>query len=212
MGGDSNLPSGNFQSAPGNSSLTYVDQGAYAADKSVSELARAKRTVLQGGGKDTVTVMLYMCGTDLESKAGMATSDIQEILYAEISDKVNIIAETGGTAQWQNNVIKSDTNQRYKLTNDGLELLQDNMGRKSMVDPDTLSDFIKYCKKNYPADRYALIFWDHGGGSLTGYGYDQHFAKDSMTLDEIAKALKNGGCSFDFVGFDACLMATLEKL
>ena len=59
MGGDSNLPSGNFQSAPGNSSLTYVDQGAYAADKSVSG-ARAKRTVLQGGGKDTVTVMLYM--------------------------------------------------------------------------------------------------------------------------------------------------------
>ena len=31
-----------------------------------------------------------------------------------------------------------------------------------------------------------------------------------MTLDEIATALKNGGCDFDMAGFDACLMATLE--
>ncbi len=202
--------SGGFQSPSDNSAVTYMDQGAYAVDRSVSQLARVKRTVLRGGGKDTATVMVYMCGTDLETKAGMATSDIQEILYAQISDKVNIIVETGGTEKWQNNVISSDTNQRYKLTNEGLHLLQDNMGKKSMVDPNTLSDFIKYCKKNYPADRYTLIFWDHGGGSLTGYGYDQHFGKNSMTLDEIATALKNGGCTFDWVGFDACLMATLE--
>ncbi len=31
-----------------------------------------------------------------------------------------------------------------------------------------------------------------------------------MTLDEIERALFNSGCEFDLVGFDACLMATLE--
>jgi len=55
-----------------------------------------------------------------------------------------------------------------------------------------------------------LILWDHGGGSVSGYGYDQHYPSNTMRLDEIAVALKNGGCVFDLIGFDACLMATLE--
>lgn len=208
LGGDTGL--GGFQSAVDSGVDTYMDKGAYEADKTVAKQARDKRTVLKGNGKDTATIMIYMCGTDLETKAAMATSDIQEIVYAETSDSVNIIVETGGTAKWQNNVISSKTNQRYKLSSDGLQLVQDDLGKKSMVDPDTLSDFIKFCKKEYPADRYSLIMWDHGGGSLAGYGYDQIFPNDGMTLDEIGTALKNGGCSFDWVGFDACLMATLE--
>ncbi len=188
----------------------YYDKGAYPVDTTVSELARDKRTVLQGNGNDTATIMVYMCGTDLESRSGMATSDLQEMLNANISGKVNIIVETGGASSWQNNVVSSRTNQRYRVTSEGLELVQDDLGRRSMVNPATLSDFIKYCKANYPADRYALVMWDHGGGSLSGYGYDENYPNDGMTLDEIGTALKNGGCTFDMVGFDACLMATLE--
>lgn len=199
-----------FQSAASNSAVTYVDKGAYQADNTVSKLARDKFTTLKGNGKDTATIMIYICGTDLETKYGMATSDINEILHGEISDDVNIIIETGGTSEWKNNVVKNSTNQRYKITNKGMQLIQDNMGKKSMVDHNTLTDFIKYCEKNYPADRYSLIFWDHGGGSVTGYGYDELFKGSSMTIDEISMALKNSKCKFDWIGFDACLMATLE--
>lgn len=188
----------------------YYDKGPYPVDTAVSKLARDKRTALQGNGNDTATIMVYMCGTDLESRSGMATSDLQEMLNADISGKVNIIVETGGASKWQNNVVSSSTNQYYKVTAKGLELIQNNLGKKSMVNPATLSDFIKYCKVNYPADRYSLIMWDHGGGSLSGYGYDENFPNDGMTLDEIGTALKNGGCKFDMVGFDACLMGTLE--
>lgn len=177
---------------------------------SISQQARAKRTVLKGNGNDRATVMVYMCGTDLESQSGMATADLNEMLYATISDKVNIIVETGGTARWRNNVISNATNQRYRVTGKGLELLEGNLGKRSMVDPATLADFIQYSKAKCPADRYMLVFWDHGGGSLTGYGYDQNFQRDSMTLDEIASALRSGGCAFDVIGFDACLMSTLE--
>lgn len=194
----------------GESSSTTSDNGVYEPDTTVSALARTKRTTLIGNGKDTATVMVYMCGTDLESRSGMATSDINEMLYADISGKVHIILETGGTTKWQNSVISSGSNQRYQVTPEGLEPLEKNLGKKSMVKPDTLTDFIQYCTKEYPADRYILVLWDHGGGSLSGYGYDQHFQNDSMTLDEIGTALKNAGCSFDFIGFDACLMATLE--
>jgi len=52
--------------------------------------------------------------------------------------------------------------------------------------------------------------WDHGGGSITGFGYDEINSKTSMTLDKINSALKLGGCKFDYVGFAACLMATYE--
>ncbi len=190
--------------------ILSADRGAYTVNTSVSDLAREKRTILQGNGDDTVTIMIYMCGTDLEARGGMATSDLQEILNARIAENINIIVETGGTSRWQNDVIDNRTNQRYRLLNEGLELLEENLGRKSMVNPATLSDFIKFSTANYPSDRYMLVMWDHGGGSISGYGYDQYYANDSMTLDEINTALKDGGCSFDMIGFDACLMATLE--
>lgn len=209
----SEAPTGGFQtttSAAPSANTGQTDPDAYSVVTAVSQGARDKYTVLRGGSADTATVMVYMCGTDLESRSGMATADLQEMLYAEISDKVNIIVETGGTARWQNNVISSTTNQRYRLTGQGLEPLEQNLGKRPMVDPATLADFIRYSKAEYPADRYLLILWDHGGGSVSGYGYDQLFSRDSMALDEVATALRNGGCTFDVVGFDACLMATLE--
>jgi hypothetical protein len=177
----------------------------------VASEARDKYTVIKGGGQDKVTIMVYMCGTDLESKYGMATNDLNEMLHATLNDdNVNIIVETGGTKTWKNSVISGSTLQRYRVRAGGLERLDDNVGRLSMTDPKTLTDFIKYCTANYPANRNMLIFWDHGGGSLSGYGYDQLVGGSSMTLDKINSALKASGAKFDFIGFDACLMATME--
>ncbi|MDH7554570.1 MAG: clostripain-related cysteine peptidase [Spirochaetota bacterium] len=39
-----------------------------------------------------------------------------------------------------------------------------NSSELNMGDPQTLSNFIDFCKNNYPADNYALILWNHGGG------------------------------------------------
>ncbi|MCK5130308.1 MAG: peptidase C11 [Clostridiales bacterium] len=186
------------------------DTNALQLNTTVSDDARDKRTVIQGNGKDVYTIMIYMCASDLESKSGMATADLQEILNADISDKVNIIVETGGAKTWKNNIVSNKTNERYQLTEEGMIRLEDNLGRKIMTDPDTLSDFIKYTKKNYPADRYALIMWDHGVGSVKGFGYDEFALNQTMTLDEINTALDDANCIFDFIGFDACLMATYE--
>ncbi len=38
-----------------------------------------------GGGKDTVTIMVYMCGTDLESRSGMGTADLQEMMAPDLT-------------------------------------------------------------------------------------------------------------------------------
>ncbi len=180
-------------------------------DDTVATAAREKYTVLKGNGQDTVTIMVYMCGTDLESRGAMASKDLQEMLNATVGDKINLLVYTGGCAGWKNNFVSSKTNQIYQIKNGNMTLLQDKLGDLPMTDSSTLSSFIKWGGKNYPADRYALIFWDHGGGSVTGYGYDEkHKSDGSMDLAEINKALTEGGLKYDFVGFDACLMATVE--
>ncbi len=179
---------------------------------SVADSARDKRTVIKGNGEDVITIMVYMCGADLESRSAMATKDIQEMLKADIGDNINLIVYTGGARQWQNNVVSSSTNQIYQIKNGKMSLLKDNVGNLPMTKPSTLSDFIKWTAANYPADRFDLIFWNHGGGSTGGYGYDERFSTaGAMSLAGINTALKDGGVTFDFVGFDTCLMATVEN-
>lgn len=186
-------------------------QNTESLNTTVSSEARAKRTNILGGGKDTVTIMVYMCGTDLESKSSMGTSDLMEMTNAKIADNVNLIVYTGGCKRWNNSVISSSVNQIYKVESGGLRCLVSDAGKGVMTNPTTLSSFIKWCNENYPANRNDLIFWDHGGGSLSGYGYDEKNASSgSMTLKGINEALSGGGVTFDFIGFDACLMATLE--
>ncbi len=192
---------------------TGWDSGSNAGslDVNVASGAREKYTEILGKGKDGMTIMIYLCGTDLESRSKMATADLQEMLDADLSDKVNLIVYTGGCRQWQNNALSNRTNQIWQVKDEGLICLDDDVGNKSMTDPETLSSFIRWCAKKSPANRQALIFWDHGGGSVTGYGYDEKFASSgSMDLAEIDQALTDGGVKFDFVGFDACLMATTE--
>ena len=177
----------------------------------VAEGSREKYTRFVGNGEDEITIMVYMCGTDLESKNGMATNDLKEMAAAKLSDKVNLLVYTGGCRQWRNGSISSTVNQIYKVENGGLTCLVKDDGDRSMVEPETLSYFIRWSAENYPANRYELIFWDHGGGSVSGYGYDEKNPRaGSMNLSGINKALADGGVKFDFVGFDACLMATAE--
>ena len=180
-------------------------------DGSVVSGARKKLTSIKGGGKDVVTVMIYMCGTDLESRSGMASSDLKEMASAEIGENVNILVYTGGCRRWQTSGISSTVNQIYKVSAGSIKRLENDMGSGAMTNPETLSEFIRYCAKNFPANRNMLILWDHGGGSISGYGYDEKTSSTSaMTLQGIQKALKDGKVKFDVVGFDACLMATVE--
>ncbi len=178
---------------------------------SVAPGAREKYTRLLGEGKDTVTIMVYMCGTDLESRSSMGTYDLQEMLAAKFGKNVNLLVYTGGCKGWKNTAVSSATNQIWQVKGGQLVCLEKDLGGVPMTDPDTLSDYIRWCARHYPASRYELILWDHGGGSVSGYGYDEKFASSgSMDLAGLDRALKDGGVKFDFIGFDACLMATAE--
>lgn len=161
------------------------------------------------------TIMLYIIGSDLEENTGAASSDIEEIMAAyPDTDKYNIVIYTGGSSAWEFN-ISSDRNQLWEYGEDSFHCVYETEELKNMCDPQTLTDYLDYCANEYPAESYALILWDHGGGPLGGYGRDTQFDDKSMEVREIAQALEDSSISregrkLSWLGFDACLMGSLE--
>ena len=155
------------------------------------------------------TVLVYLCGSNLESEDGYATQNLEEIVSVDLPSKVNLLVETGGSNTWHNDEIDTEHMNRFKVENGELSL-KDQVARTSMGSEDTLKEFVDWGVQNYPAAHYALMFWDHGGGSLTGVCLDE-LDGDGLTLPEMDRALVASGAHFDVVGFDTCLMATLEN-
>lgn len=160
------------------------------------------------------TLMIYMIGSDLESKSGAATDDLIEIQDSGIDIENNeVVLCTGGSPEWQNDTIGNDNNTILTLSGEGYDV-EEKMSQASMGEAKTLTGFLDYCVQKHPAEHYALILWNHGNGPLIGYGKDMLFDNDSLTLSEMSDALEKSSFSknnrLDWVGFDACLMASAE--
>ena len=158
----------------------------------------------------TRTVMIYLVGSDLESKQQSATKDIQEMIDADIDTaKTRVLICTGGSKQWHYAGVSADENAVFLLEQNGITKVQ-STAKKNMADPDTLEDFIRFSVGNYPADRYSLILWDHGGGPICGYGHDEQY-NDMMSVSELRSAVSASlSGKLEMLGFDACLMGSVE--
>lgn len=64
-------------------------------------------------------VYWYLCGSDLESEGGFATGDLSELLEVELPENVTVVIQTGGAAQWQNDVVEADKLQRFVYNSEG---------------------------------------------------------------------------------------------
>ena len=212
------------------------------------------------------TILMYLCGSDLESGSGLATHNLEQILNSHFSDgdKVKYIIMTGGSDEnngWyldssylydpktgsQINKISDEYNCIWEakgldaaenpgklvlLDGDGImgdgenarraKPIVDEEGEKVkgnyefMSDPNVLREFINYGVNNFPAEKYDLILWNHGGGPLTGYAMDEH-SHEMMPFVDIIDVfsnnnLINAGKKFDIINFDACLMNSIELL
>jgi len=88
----------------------------------------------------------------------------------------------------------------------------------NMADPSVLADFIEMGVKDFPAEKYALDIWDHGGGwrgiCWDDTTYEETGVDDCITMVELREALADAyettGVVLDAVAFDACLMAMPE--
>ena len=178
------------------------------------DIVRTQPAGAKPGGidKDSWTIFIYLCGSDLESGGGAATSDLAEMVSMSGGENVRLIVEAGGAKKWQGDV-KSNCLQRFLIEETSI-MEVDSVDAADMGNPATLSDFLTWGLKNYPADHMGVILWDHGGGSISGVCFDEKNDYDSLSLRELGSALAGLNDflweKFDFVGFDACLMGTLE--
>ena len=152
-------------------------------------------------------------GNERAMTTGSASADIGQMTSEKWSDNIQIVIQPGGATRWGNEMINPNRTQRFLYKNGVIKEIED-LSYQPASDPDTLSDFLTYCKDNYPADHQMLILWDHGSGAF-GYGHDS-ITNDSFDLAEIRSALSKvytpniDDPAFDIIGFDACLMSSIE--
>lgn len=158
------------------------------------------------------TIFVYLCGSDLESEGGSASADMEEAFAALPSKNVRVVYETGGANFWYQDIDERRM-QRYLLEDGDLSLV-DETPSANMGDASTLADFLEWGIAAYPAEKMALILWDHGSGSINGVCFDECYDYDSLSLKDIDAALSQVYIHmtdrFEFIGFDACLMSTVE--
>ena len=90
------------------------------------------------------------------------------------------------------------------------------IGKDSQTLRPTLYEFLAFANENYPADKVAVTFWNHGGGSVSGAAFDELHGLDSLDLAEMYQAFDAvwpadaEPPALELVGFDTCLMATVD--
>lgn len=184
------------------------------SDDGSLNIERPARSGKASKGKDgTWTIFVYMCGSDLESENGLATMDIEEMMSVSTGENIKFVVQTGGAGEWQNEQVDASAFQRYVIC-DGEAELADEQDVDNMGESQSLSDFLQWGIDAYPAQNTGLILWNHGGGSISGVCFDEQYENDSLSLRELDAALLSVydmmGDNFEFIGFDACLMGTVE--
>lgn len=133
-----------------------------------------------------------------------ASSDIEEMKRATKDVAVIILVDRPGSFDGI-----------YALSSDGEFLQIGASGEINSGSDSTLRWFVNEYR-NCDATKRALIVWDHGTAwndtdpySIKGISYDDT-NRDFLTINELKEALKN--THWDVLGFDACLMASVEVM
>ncbi len=178
------------------------------------ELAYLEREEEIPMGQRGWTILIYLCGSDLESVNGFATMNLQELMGIPYGEELTVVVQTGGADTWHLNEVDAERMQRFVVKEGALQLVDEANIVANMGAENTLYEFLSWGVSNYPAEKIGVIFWNHGGGSIEGFAYDELFYGDSLTLREMANAFDRVNDEmtdkFEFVGFDTCLMAPLE--
>ena len=186
----------------------------------VPSMTEPEVTITPPSSGDTWLVMLYQDADDHILEYDIFF-DMNEAEVTGSSDKVHIVSQLDlhEISEGPQAVSGWSTAKRFYVTrDDNLDLIGStelaDLGEVNMGDPNTLIDFVTWAIATYPADKYALIMSDHGGGWTGGWS-DPSPAPDSLNLNEMDYALnqiiaKSGVEKLDLIGLDACLMSQLD--
>ncbi|MFH2075807.1 MAG: clostripain-related cysteine peptidase [Pseudomonadota bacterium] len=107
-------------------------------------------------GQAKWTFMVYMAGDN--NLDGAALRDIAEMARAGSTKDVNVLVQLDR--------LEDNLTRRFRITQGGgfKKDCIETFGDTNTGDPQILYEFVKWAVDNYPADRYALILWNHGSG------------------------------------------------
>ncbi len=164
-----------------------------------------------------------MVGSDLEGEYELGTYDLYELLDGDASwgygADVEVIVAFGGAdkegwrgmkfANLQQLSVDSADGEFGNESGAGAYLYREDGA--NMGDEDSLRLFLDYLRDGYAGfDQRFLAFWDHGN-SYREFGNDSNFDNDALSMNEISGAFRRSRPGvFDLIGFDACLMASVE--
>lgn len=162
------------------------------------------------------TVMVYLDADNNLENAGI--TDFMEMSNVGSRDELNILVQFDRIPGYDNAYGDWTSTNRYHVSQ-GMTPTAANavsaLGEVNMGDPTALASFINWGVDNYPANRYMLVLWDHGG-NWQGVCWDDT-SDDNLALVELRIAMdivrsNHSGFSFDVIGFDACVMSGVEVL
>jgi hypothetical protein len=206
------LPTWKLGSTPGPNTVTVTANAGRNPTVQVSATARPPRW----------TVMVFMAADnnlaveglgDIEEMEAAGTSpEVQVVVQAEFSPQQLALYGCGASCFNRPNFNTF----RYLVGTPGPNVIGPNgaatdIGNRNMTDPAQIREFITWAKATYPAERYALVLWNHGNG-YSGLLEDITSAGPTlMPLAGLPQALAGVG-TLDVINFDMCLMAGYETL
>jgi hypothetical protein len=177
-----------------------------------------------GGGGNRWTVFVY--GHADHNLTPLMLADLAEMSRARLNDNVQVVALVDWNAKTKTMPGKSEETFpvgtfMYRPIGGGQRQLVGTAEELDFDDPTVLADAIALAYTRYPADRYALVLWDHGGSFRGGYGGDQQNGTrkgNPMSLSALAGAVRSGldkaGLTgprpLEFLALDTCLMSGVE--
>jgi hypothetical protein len=161
------------------------------------------------------TFMVYLAADNNLESAGI--KDLNEMEMVGSTSDIQIVVQMDRISDYDSSNGNWVDTRRFYIEKDSSQTLigstGTSIGETNTGDPTALRNFIEWSQTNYPAEKYALILWDHGSGVMWGsyvggICWDDSNSRDYLTLTEIQSALS--GKQIDLLGFDACLMASAE--
>ena len=82
----------------------------------------------------TTTVMMYMCGTDLQSAC---VQDMYEMASVDLPEEVTVVVQAGGAYSWDDSDLTGEAVNRFTITYDTFNDMQvlpwQNMGQEQTL-------------------------------------------------------------------------------
>ena len=200
---------------PGENRVTASASGGKNPSVQITATARPPRwTVLVYMAADN-TLAISGVGDLEEMEAAGANPEVQVVVQGEFSPTV--FAQVGATPA----TVHLPNYNTFRYAFGGLTPLgapvpgpngsTTDIGNRNMTDPAELRAFLQWGKATYPAEHYALMLWNHGGGYAGLLSDETSSNGRPMDLPGLKSALTGVG-TIDLIDFDMCLMGGYETL